>query len=56
MIPLILENGAGAVGNKSLALAAVGGMAVGTLALLFVTPAFYIIFQSLHERFTPVKE
>ncbi len=56
MIPLILENGAGAVGNKSLALAAVGGMAVGTLALLFVTPAFYIIFQSLHERLTPVKE
>lgn len=56
MIPLILENGAGAVGNKSLALAAVGGMIVGTVALLFFTPAFYILFQKLHERFTPVKD
>lgn len=56
MIPLILENGAGAVGNKSLALAAVGGMIVGTVALLFFTPAFYILFQRLHERFTPVKD
>jgi outer membrane protein TolC len=26
-------------------------MAVGTLALVFVVPAFYIIFQTLHERF-----
>ena len=33
----------------------IGGMAAGTAALLFVTPAFYIVFQTLHEKLTPVK-
>ena len=51
MIPLIIEGGAGANGNRALAIGVTGGMAVGTLALLFVVPAFYIIFQKLHERF-----
>ncbi len=26
-------------------------MLVGTIALLFVTPFFFIVFQKLHERF-----
>ena len=51
MIPLIIEGGAGANGNRALAIGVTGGMAIGTLALLFVVPAFYIIFQTLHERF-----
>ncbi len=34
-----------------LALGVTAGMAVGTLALLFVVPAFFIVFQKLHERF-----
>ena len=51
MIPLIIEGGAGANGNRALALGVVGGMTVGTLALLFVVPAFFIFFQKLHERF-----
>ncbi|MCQ2153389.1 MAG: efflux RND transporter permease subunit [Bacteroidales bacterium] len=51
MIPLIVEGGAGANGNRSLAIGVVGGMSVGTIALLFVVPAFYIIFQSLHDKF-----
>ena len=29
----------------------VGGMTVGTIALLFVVPAFFIVFQTLHEKF-----
>ena len=60
MIPLIIEGGAGANGNRALAIGVTGGMAVGTLALVFVVPAFYIIFQTLHERFQgepePVEE
>ncbi|MBQ7191276.1 MAG: efflux RND transporter permease subunit [Paludibacteraceae bacterium] len=51
MIPLIIEGGAGANGNRALAIGVTGGMAIGTLALVFVVPAFYIIFQKLHERF-----
>ena len=51
MIPLVIEGGAGANGNRALALGVIGGMSVGTLALLFVVPAFFIVFQKLHERF-----
>ena len=51
MIPLIIEGGAGANGNRALALGVVGGMSIGTLALLFVTPAFFIVFQTLEEKF-----
>jgi hydrophobe/amphiphile efflux-1 (HAE1) family protein len=58
MIPLIIEGGAGANGNRALALGVVGGMSVGTIALLFITPAFFIIFQTLEEKLngSPVKE
>ena len=51
MIPLIIEGGAGANGNRALAMGVVGGMTVGTIALLFVVPAFIIVFQTLHEKF-----
>ena len=51
MIPLIIEGGAGANGNRALAIGVTAGMAVGTLALLFVVPSFFIVFQTLHERF-----
>ena len=50
MIPLIVAGGAGANGNRVLALGVTAGMAVGTLALLFVVPAFFIVFQTLHEK------
>ena len=50
MIPLVLSQGAGANGNRALALGVVGGMAVGTLALVFVVPVFFIIFQTLQEK------
>jgi hypothetical protein len=26
-------------------------MSIGTVALLFVVPAFFIVFQKLHEKF-----
>ena len=51
MIPLVIEGGAGANGNRALALGVIGGMSIGTVALLFVVPAFFIVFQKLHERF-----
>ena len=51
MIPLVIEGGAGANGNRALALGVIGGMSVGTLALLFVVPAFFMVFQKMHEKF-----
>jgi HAE1 family hydrophobic/amphiphilic exporter-1 len=47
----VIEGGAGANGNRALALGVIGGMSIGTIALLFVVPAFFIVFQGLHERF-----
>ncbi len=56
MLPLAVGSGAGAVGNRSLALAVIGGMTIGTIALLFVTPSFYMVFQKLHDKLTPEKD
>ena len=56
MIPLVIAGGAGANGNRALALGVIGGMSIGTVALLFVVPAFFIVFQKLHERFQGGKE
>lgn len=50
MLPLMFSSGAGANGNSSLGTGVVGGMAVGTLALLFVVPVFYIVFEYLQEK------
>jgi len=51
LLPLMLASGVGAVGNRSLGTGAVGGMLVGTVALLFMVPAFFIVFRTLHEKF-----
>lgn len=53
MLPLMFASGAGANGNSSLGTGVVGGMLIGTLALLFVVPVFYIIFEYLQERIRP---
>lgn len=53
MLPLAFSQGAGANGNLSLALGVIGGMLIGTLALLFVVPTFFIAFESLQEHFMP---
>lgn len=53
MLPLMFSSGAGANGNSSLGTGVVGGMLVGTLALLFVVPVFYIIFEFLQEKIRP---
>lgn len=50
MIPLCLSTGAGAVGNRSIGIAAAGGMLIGTFFGVFIIPIMYIIFQSLDEK------
>lgn len=53
MLPLVFASGAGANGNISLGTGVVGGMCIGTLALLFVVPVFFIVFQTIEERVMP---
>lgn len=50
MLPLMFASGVGANGNRSLGVGVVGGMLIGTVALLFITPAFFIVFQYVEER------
>ena len=53
LLPLVFAHGVGANGNRSLGTGVVGGMIVGTIALLVFVPVLYIIFQWLQERLTP---
>ena len=55
MLLLMMATGAGANGGRSLASCVVGGMTLGILALLFLVPALFIIFQWLQERMMPRK-
>ena len=55
LLPLALATGAGAVGNKSIGISAIGGMLVGTVLGVLVIPSLFIIFQNLHERFSKTK-
>ncbi len=50
LIPLMLATGAGANGNRSIGTGAVGGMLVGTVFGIFITPTLFIIFQTLQEK------
>jgi HAE1 family hydrophobic/amphiphilic exporter-1 len=50
LTPLMLANGAGAVGNRSIGTGAVGGMLIGTLFGVFIIPAFFVIFQIIQEK------
>lgn len=56
LLPLLFASGAGANGNISLGVGAVGGMFVGTLALLFVVPVLFIVFQYIEERIMPKRK
>ena len=50
LLPLALATGVGANGNRSLGVGTIGGMAIGTLALLFIVPALFVVFQTIEER------
>lgn len=56
LFPLVVASGAGANGNISLGVGTVGGMLIGTLALLFVVPTLFIVFQTLQERLMPARK
>ena len=55
MIPLVLSHGVGANGNSTLGSGVVGGMIVGTLALLFLVPTLFIVFETLQEKLKPLE-
>ncbi len=55
MLPLVFASGVGANGNISLGVGVVGGMFVGTIALIFIVPALFVIFQNIEEKVMPTR-
>ncbi len=53
MMPLLFSTGAGANGNRTIGVGVVGGMIVGTMAILFTVPVFFIFFEYLQEKIRP---
>jgi HAE1 family hydrophobic/amphiphilic exporter-1 len=59
LIPLCVASGAGAVGNRSIGMTAVGGMLLGTLFGVIIIPGLYAIFARSSKsktQISPVKE
>ena len=55
LLPMMFASGVGKNGNQTLGAAAVGGMLIGTLCQVLVVPTLFTIFQSLQEKFKPMK-
>lgn len=56
MLPLMFSSGVGANGNISVGVGTVGGMLIGTVALLFIVPPLFMVFQYLQERLMPERQ
>lgn len=56
LLPMMFASGVGANGNISLGVGTVGGMLIGTLALLFVVPVLFIVFQHIQEKIMPRRQ
>lgn len=50
MLPLMLSSVAGARGNIATGAGVLGGMVVGTVALLFFVPMLFCLFERLDEK------
>ena len=50
LLPLVLANGVGAEGNRSIGTGAAGGLLIGTIFGIFVIPILFIVFQWLQEK------
>lgn len=55
LLPMMFAHGVGANGNRALGVGSVGGMLIGMVLQIFIVPALFVMFQSIQERFTPMK-
>lgn len=56
MLPMMFSSGVGANGNISIGVGTVGGMLIGTIALLFIVPPMFVVFQYLQEKIMPERK
>jgi HAE1 family hydrophobic/amphiphilic exporter-1 len=50
LLPLVVATGPGAIGNRTIGTAAVGGMLLGTCIGVLVIPGLYYIFAVLADK------
>lgn len=55
LFPLAISTGAGAVGNQSIGIGAIGGMLFGTIFGVFFIPVLFVVFQYIQEKVSPKK-
>jgi len=55
LLPMMLATGVGANGNNALGAGSIGGMLIGMILQVLIVPALFVIFQSIQEKFTPIK-
>ena len=51
VIPLVIASGAGAASRVSLGSAVFGGMLVGIIGMVMLTPVYYLVIQGIAEKF-----
>jgi HAE1 family hydrophobic/amphiphilic exporter-1 len=56
LLPLVGATGPGAIGNRTIGTAAVGGMLVGTLVGVFVIPGLYYLFGGIADKENLIKD
>lgn len=55
LLPLMFASGVGANGNNALGAGSIGGMLIGMIFQVLIVPALFVVFQTIQERFTPLK-
>lgn len=55
LLPMMLATGVGANGNNALGAGSIGGMLIGMILQVIIVPSLFVIFQTIQEKFTPMK-
>ena len=55
LLPLMFAHGVGANGNQALGTGSIGGMLIGMILQVLLVPCLFVIFQSIQEKFSPIK-
>ena len=56
IIPLALATGAGAITQKTIGIALLGGMTMATFVALFIVPVIYVLLEAMRETVVDVEE
>ena len=55
LLPMMFATGAGANGYRALGSGAIGGMLIGMVLQVLIVPMFFVVFQGLQEKVSPIK-